>query len=449
MLLRLKMQTKQLQTVISTKLLLIGVIVHFACWSGAVGVGPQLSTEKQPERAPHSLPQIRTTRLDIPDLDIAVVVLDPNLIESDKKMREKGVWPEVRKVESIRSAVRIKESLEALKQFDNVMVAPSLSVSSDLYLQGKIERSTTEEMKIRWRLMDARGATWINWKNTDYRIQLGWHDRFYSPGVDAFRYLYDRIAKDVHNQLHQYAKKHASQHKKNQRLIKRGKKPTKISDLDEITHVRDLVMARFFAPKSYKDTLKENSKKEYELEYIPDTQSEEWINIQSFARRDRNVAQKFDEIYAAFFNQVNESYENWLNEIYPFARETRVNKVQSRTNLIVGSLVLLATAGAGLAETDTGVQDRILAAGGIVGGALVGKGLMDRADYKENLALFDEMSRDYHESFKPTNVQIEGQVVTLSGTAAEQFSSWRQLLQEGYEQTQSDTFEVEIVDSSL
>ena len=45
--------------------------------------------------------------LDIPSLDIAVVVLDPNLDEDDDQMRNKGISPEVCKTISMRSACLI------------------------------------------------------------------------------------------------------------------------------------------------------------------------------------------------------------------------------------------------------------------------------------------------------------------------------------------------------
>ena len=425
-----------------TKLFIGAITLLIASYVFAVGVGPKLGPNSN-TTAPEQIVPDKPVKLNIPPLDLAVIVLDPKLNEEEQKLREKGIWPEVRKTESIRSAYRIKEAIENLNQFENVLVAPSGSVSSDLYLLGQIEESTTEEMTIRWRLLDATGDTWIPSTKTEHRVQLGWHERFYKPGYDAFNPLYTRIASEVRTRLGTYAKAHRRIQDQNQRLIRRGKSP-KSSELDTITHVRDLVLAQFFAPSVYRDTLSEK-KGQYVINYLPDTNTSEWLRIQSFARKDQDVAEKFDEIYKDFFDQTNPSYENWLNEVYPFARQARINKAKSRRDMILGSLVLIAAVAAGAEHGNTGVQDRILVGGGLIGGGLLANSFFERQDYKQNLALFDEMSRNYHDQFEPLNVQVVDDIVSLSGSAQEQFSSWRQLLKEMYDQADVDTFDIEIV----
>ena len=412
----------------------------------AVPVGPKLPSES-PNAFSSNAGKPLPKRLDIPDLDIAVVVLDPNLDEEDQKMREKGVWPEVRKTESIRSAHQIKQALVDLNQFERVLVAPSTSVSSDLYLEGKIENSTTEKMMIRWRLLDARGATWIKWKDTDHRVELGWHQRYYKPGIDAFGPLYRSIANDVRLRLNKFAAEHSRIQKRNEKNSRRNSAPV-ISELQEITLVRDLVMARFFVPSVYQDTLELNRKDQWEINYLPNTQTREWLRVQSFARRDQDVAAQYDTKYREFFEKVNPSYEGWLEDVYPFARDARKRKNRARSSMVLGTLALLATAAAGVDASDGGVQDRILVGGGLIGGALLTKGLLDRQSYKKNLGLFDEKSAEYHDEFMPLNVNIEGDIHTLTGTAQEQFSRWRQLIKETYDMAESDSFDIEIVDTT-
>ena len=411
----------------------------------AVGVGPKLPSDTT--SSAFGTATNTPARLDIPDMDFAVIVLNPNLDEEEQRMREKGIWPEVRKTESIRSAYRIKQAISALNQFDNVLVVPSPTVSSDLYLEGIIQKSTTEDMTIRWRLLDATGATWIKWKNTEHRVQLGWHDRYYKPGRDAFGPLYQSIANDVYQKLRNVAKDHSRVQSRNQRLISRGKSP-KLSHLDEVTRVRDLVMARFFAPDIFANSLNINSKDKFEIAYIPDNQTQEWQRIQSFVRRDQDVVEKYDRTYRAFFDATTNSYENWLNEVYPFAREARRNKSQSRRNVVFGSLIAVAALAAGLDASDDGVRDRILTGGAVAGGGLIAKGFFDRQDYRQNLNLFDEMSRNYHDQFEPLNVDINGEIITISGAAQTQFSNWRQLLKETYDQNELDIYDIEIVSSN-
>ena len=421
-----------------------GVFATYACLSvSAVPVGPKLPQEEPKSTSASIGPTYE--RLDIPALDFAVVVFDPQLDANDDQMREKGVWPEVRKTEGIRSAFRIKEAMERLNQFDHVTVAPSATVSSDLYLRGKILESTSEVMKIRWNLIDARGFEWIDWKTSDHRVALGWHQRFYEPGKDAFQPLWNEIARDVYARLKDFANNHADIAKRNESRRSRGQ-AARLSRLEEITHTRDLVLARFFAPALYGDTIKVNDRDQWEISYLPDPTTEEWLRTQAFARKDQEVAFLYDKHYAGFFEKVNPNYEKWLNEVYPYAREMRLEQRRYRVERAVGGVILAATAVAAANADSAEARDTTLAVGSAVGGGLIIKSLIDRADFKENLGLFDEMSQSYHDTFAPVNLEIEGETITLQGKAAAQFERWRQVVHELYSHEETDAYTIHVVD---
>lgn len=417
--------------------------VYFCLTLSAVPVGPKLPAEESKHTSTAIGPSYE--RLDIPSLDFAVVVFDPQLDANDDRMREKGVWPEVRKTESIRSAYRVKEAIIRLNQFEHVTVAPSTSVSADLYLRGKILESTSEIMKIRWNLIDARGFEWIDWKTSDHRVALGWHQRFYEPGKDAFQPLWNEIARDVYERLKDFAKNHADIAKQNESRGDRGR-PPRFSRLDEITHTRDLVLARFFAPDLYADTMKVNDRDQWEIKYLPDVTTEEWLRIQAFSRKDQEVASLYDKHYAGFFEKVNPNYEKWLNEVFPYAREMRLEQRRYKVERAVGGIVLAASAVAAVEADSAEARETALTVGSAIGGGLIIKSLIDRADFKENLGLFDEMSQSYHDTFATVNLEIQGETVTLQGQAATQFERWRQVVHEIYRHEQTDAYAIHIVD---
>ncbi len=432
-------------------LLLLPISLHIAA---AFPVGPQLPEERQREGATGD-EVAPYPRLNIPKLDLAVVVIDPGLNESDDRMRELGVWPEIRKIEGIRSAYRIKEAIERLNQFERVTVAPSTAVSADLYLVGGIVESTSEIMTISWMLVDARGAIW--WKKSifslyldgrlhykhQYRVRSGWHERFYTPGKDAFQPLWDLIADYVYNRLTKFAKRHEKTTKRNQSRKKRGR-PELLSELDEITHTRDLVLARFFAPQLYGDAIIKINKHfgewEWEINYLPSTTTEDWLIIQAFAQKDQEVASLYDKQYTKFFNSVNPSYEKWLNDLFPYARQMRLEQRSATFQRLVG-LALIAAAG-----TDSSVSSAV-AKGEIVGSVLFLNSLLEQEDFQRNLNVFNEMSRDYHDSFAPVNVKIRDETITLQGKADTQFGRWRAVVRELYEREQADAFAIQVLDN--
>ena len=77
---------------------------------------------------------------------------------------------------------------------------------------------------------------------------------------------------------------------------------------------------------------------------------------------------------------------------------------------------------------------------------MVVKSLIDQADFKERLNLFDEMTQQFHDSFAPINIEVQGEVVTLQGKADMQFSNWRQVLKSMYDQEQADAYAIRIPD---
>ena len=420
----------------------LGVFATFICCAAlAVPVGPRL-----PEEIPKASSKDRVfQQLNVPDLDFAVEILNPNVNENDDKLREKGIWPEVRKTESMRSAYRIKQAIEELNQFERVTVAPSTLVSADLYLRGRIDKSTSEVMEIRWTLIDARGFYWIDWKTSDHRVELGWHERFYEPGKDAFQPLWNEIANDVYAALKRFAKNHTEVQKQNASRVRSGKS-ARLSRLDQITHTRDIVLARFFNPGQYRDALKLNDKNQWEIRYLPDMTTEDWLRIQAFAESDAKVAGLYDTHYEAFFTKINPSYETWLNDVFPFAREMRLEQRRYKTERIVGGLVLAASALAAADADSEQSRENALALGTVVGGGLIVKSVIDQADFKERLNLFDEMTQNFHDSFAPINIEVQGEIVTLQGKADMQFSNWRQVLKSMYDQEQADAYAIRIPD---
>ncbi len=125
-------------------LLLLSISLHIAA---AFPVGPQLPEESQrvgstkSAPCPHFWDCSTYPRLNIPKLDLAVVVIDPGLNESDDRMRELGVWPEIRKIEGINLRIThwIQKSDKMTLQFDfdgmglqrkSNTAAPSVSIDT-------------------------------------------------------------------------------------------------------------------------------------------------------------------------------------------------------------------------------------------------------------------------------------------------------------------------------
>ena len=89
---------------------LIFVVLLLTQASSGVSVGPRVG----PVAAPQSLDveneeEFFRSRMNIPQLRLAIPVLDPGIPESTKKQEEEGIWPELRKAEAVRCAFKLKQ----------------------------------------------------------------------------------------------------------------------------------------------------------------------------------------------------------------------------------------------------------------------------------------------------------------------------------------------------
>ena len=427
------------------------LLLSSVMWTTALAVtlGPRVpETEANRSSSAETASKNLPARMDIPPLKVAVPVLGTGVDEFSEDLEKKGIWPGLRKTETIRSATKIRDALFDLNQFESVVVFPDTSISADLYVLGSIRESTGEIMSIEWQLVDATGKIWIRKNKESHRVPPGWHERYGGQGIDPFQELYRKIAYSVYKELKKYARKHDSVVKLNRKRARDGQSP-KLSELDRIVAVRELVIAQYFAPEIYGDAIAEKkssrSGSRLTLQYLPDKSAQEWTRIESFRQRDETFTLLMNDYYNTFRATVDPSYELWLKDIYPVARETRILRQQANAEKVLGVVALIAGASAAKDADSTGKRDRAIAVGAAVGSTLLIKGFIDSARSKEQLEIFNETARSYHDSFNPISVELAGKTVTLQGTAQEQFAQWRSLLRDFYEREDSEIEEVQII----
>ena len=426
-------------------------LLSLGLWTTALAetLGPRVPEADANRSSPAATAQKNLpTRMDIPPLKVAVPVLGTGVDEFSEDLEKEGIWPGLRKTETIRSATKIRDALFDLNQFESVVVFPDTSISADLYVLGSIRESTGEIMSIEWQLVDATGKIWIRKNKKTHRVPPGWHERYGGQGIDPFQELYRKIAYSVYKELKKYARKHASIVKQNRKRARDGQSP-KLSELDRIVAIRELVMAQYFAPEIYGDAIAEKksskSSSRLTLQYLPDKSAQEWTRIESFRQRDETFTLLMNDYYNTFRAKVDPSYELWLKDIYPIARETRILRRQANVEKALGVVTLIAAASAAKDADSTGKRDRAIAVGAAVGSTLLIKGFIDSARSKEQLEIFNETARSYHDSFNPISVELAGKTITLQGTAQEQFAQWRGLLRDFYEREDSEIEEVQII----
>ena len=399
-------------------------------------LGPQIETV--PEAAPKT--PMEREPLNLPPLVLAVPLLDPGLPKNPEVWEKRGIWPELRRAESVRSAHLLAEAIRSRKLFDAVVVAPDTTTSADLYLLGQITVSNGEDLGIKFELLDATGKTWIPKKTLRQRVPEGWHEDNAHRNVDPFASLYESIAAAVEKRLVREAKQHAKIVKRNQSRIAKGRNP-KLSEVEKVALIKDLVLARYFAPDLYADTLKESNGR-LRLDYLPAMDTEEWTRIQLVQVRDQDFGQRLSEGYANFADRMQGSYALWQRDSFPVAREQRRLRERANTQAVLGVLAAAATVAAA-ADGDVGTLPT--AAVGAASAALLYSSFRTNKKRKEQVDELNELGRSLQSELAPASVELRERTVTLKGTATEQFAQWRGLLRELYANDTEDLAAVTVV----
>ena len=410
------------------------VLLLFMCTAfsvHAVNVGPKIGPK--PEVPPTE--KKRPDSLGLPEIHAVVPILQAGYDPADMKLAEKGIWPEVRNTETIRSAVKIKEALIAINQFGTVRVVPDTSASADFYLYGTIKKSDGEDLHIEYQLIDATGKSHLK-RTAKHRVQPGWHQRFGGPGIDPFQPVYDSIGNETWKVLKRLARSHQSKRKNSKKL----------SEVETISAVKDLALATYFNPSNYQKTLEVSNRNTYNIAYLPDRNSEDWTMIQRLALRDNMFLDNLNKHYEVFMGEVNPKYEEWQNEIYPTAREIRKARESETASNIVGGVLAVATIAAAVDADSSRERNQALAVGGALTSAALVKSAMDRHRKNDSLLVFNELSQSYHDTFKPVRIKVGNDVVTLEGTAVTQYNEWREILTDIYRQDQADIESIQIVE---
>ena len=113
----------------NVRILSILVVLFLTACASSGGTGPQY--QYQNETVPEN----------IEPFDIAIGVFNPGLADNASTYGEGGVWPELRRAESMYMAVQLRNTLTDTGNYGAVRVTPDFSSSADIYVKAKIENS--------------------------------------------------------------------------------------------------------------------------------------------------------------------------------------------------------------------------------------------------------------------------------------------------------------------
>ena len=354
-----------------------------------------------------AVPTLTTYETELADdeiLDIAVVVFDPGIAETDV---DENVYPEIRRAEAAFMARELSLVLDDQGVWGASRVVPSSDYISDVLVTGTIKQSDGESLVLTIKARDARGHVWLE---KDYSGATSRYAYQQTQRVkrDPFLGVYRRIANDLIIAFKQLSR--------NDRLA--------------IRDVATLRFAQTFAPAAFEDYLETDEANITRAIRLPAESDPMMARITTIQQRNHVFVDTLQGHYDNFSGSMEGPYNEWRRLSYDETVALRELQQEARTQLIVGGLSVLA--GIAAATSDDRNVRTAGAVGIYAGGNLVKSGLERRAEAKIHSLALEELGQSLEAEITPQVIELEDRTVQLSGTIEDQFSQWREILSDIY-----------------
>lgn len=351
-----------------------------------------------------------------PKLDIIVPVFDPGIPEDYETQKEERIWPELRRAEAVRFALKMKEKLEATGQFGAVRVAPGTEATGDLYVIGKIIQSNGLDVEIAVDVVDISGVHWYS-EEYEHEVPENFHQSIRNKDNDPYDPVFEAAAED---------------------LVKR----LKSADATELSLLKSVTEMRFganFSEDAFSEYMKEKNGR-IELVGLPSENDPMLERIRAIRVRDQLYVDNLQQHYESFNARMSPSYAVWLKQSQE--AEIAYNEAKSRQTAQVVGGVLLAILGVGLAAASHNSGNYARSTGAMVGAGAAGIGSImlfseafkSSSETKYHAETLEELGKSLDNELAPQVVEFEGQTRELTGSAEKQFAEWRHFLKEIYDQ---------------
>jgi hypothetical protein len=337
-------------------------------------------------------------------LNVDIAVFDPGIPADPQARKEENIFLQVRRAEARYLPVNLRQTLQDTGHWGAVRVVPEPVNSAELMLTGEIVQSDGGLLELAVKARDASGRVWLD---KVYDNQAGEYS-YRAEQSDPFQGLYNRIANDL--------------------LAARRKLP--VAELRDLVRLSKIRFAADLAPDSFDSYLAKDDGR-YRLVGLPAVADPMTARIERIRQRDYAVIDALDQHYRVFHQQMRPAYNAWRATSYREAENLRELRRESLAHKLLGAAAVVGGI-FGLVEANTGAG-ALAANAGIFGGAYLFKSGLDKAKESEiHAQALEELGQSLETDVKPRVVELEGQTVTLSGSAEAQYEEWRRLLKNIY-----------------
>ena len=342
-------------------------------------------------------------------LDVAIPIFNPGIPEDFDELKDKSIWPQLRRAEANRFALITKRALENTKAFGNISVVPSPQATADLYVLGHIDESNSEDVKITIELVDITGRRWDK-ESFEHRVSEGFFRDKKTKVNDPYEPIFVDIADHIFNML-------------------TGKKEQEKNNIKQITDIR---FAQSFSPETFSKHLSTDRKGYVTLNSLPSKNDPMMSRIEPLRIQEQLFIDRLQTQYEGFAVKTDASYHKWQENTLPAivaAREAENKTILA--GLIGGAAIVLAAVNA--KHDLSGVSQVATGAVAIAGAYMIKESFGSNDEAKVHRATIDEMGESLDLEVDPHVMTLEDKSVELTGTSQEQYIQWKAHLQRIYE----------------
>ena len=349
-------------------------------------------------------------------LNVNVIELNDGLPKDVTNFNQDGIWPELRRAESRKFAVNIKNTLDKTDAFGNVSVTSSPNFYTDITLKGKIIKSNGEDLHLDITVTDSTGHQLVK-KTYRHRTYEYFFENIRNKDIDPFDPLYRSIASDIINAL-------------------------KLKDLDVIENITNLRFANNLNASYFNDSI-EIKNDRYVEKFIPASNDPMFIRSQNVQLKDMMFRNEMQNHYINFAEKMDDSYKVWQEAAFKASKQKREAEAAAAAQAVLGAL-LVAAAASSASSSDYDYSTSSIVAASVGAGLLVGA-VVNSQEAKVHENTINEVSKSFDGEIAPKVVEMEGLQVKLEGSIDEQFTKWQNVLRTIYESESSQTKEFEIL----
>ncbi len=345
-------------------------------------------------------------------LNVSVQVFDPGQLPEDPDKR-RGLSPEIREAESRFAPIHLKHTLQRSGYWGVVRVVPDNDAGSEVLVRGRIEHSDGENAALHIVASDARNVVWFE-RTYAETARPEDHYGVEAEKEDVFQDLFNTIANDL-------------------ALYRNG---LTIREIEEIRNVAAMKYAGSMAPDVFAPYLVSDQAGRLSVARLPARGDPMIERVEAVKVRDDLLIDTINDYYDMYYQDLWEPYSNWRRYRHEEAATLRSLERQALTKQVLGITAIVGAIALGVAgDYETASRTRPLQDVLLAGGAYsVYSGHQTRQESKINKEAIEELGTSFSSEAEPLTIEVEGQAVRLTGSAEQQYATWRSLLKQIYAQ---------------